>query len=80
MPTICIDASRARTDRHFPQNLKSVNLLFRKYPNQYNFGIHTVLAAGMNDTRLKASGYFTLAEIEGIFGEEIGDINDEYVV
>lgn len=39
------------------------------------FGLHTVLAAGINGTREAASGTLSLADIEDIFGQEIGDLS-----
>jgi len=41
------------------------------------FGIHTVLAKGADDQRLKASGHFNLSEIEEIWTREIGDLGQQ---
>mmetsp|Transcript_100074 Transcript_100074/g.286224 ORF Transcript_100074/g.286224 Transcript_100074/m.286224 type:complete len:257 (-) Transcript_100074:40-810(-) len=45
------------------------------FGHEDTFGLHSVLAAGINATREEASGALSLAEVEAIFDQEIGDLS-----
>jgi hypothetical protein len=44
------------------------------FGHEVTFGIHTVLAAGVNRSREAASGHLSLAEVEKLWDEAIGDL------
>ena len=45
------------------------------FGSEDHFGVHTVEAAGVNGSRLRASGAYSLAEVEAIWDATLGDMD-----
>lgn len=45
------------------------------YGSENLFGMHTVNAAGVNNSRMEASGAYSLEEVEAIWGDAMGDMS-----